>query len=219
MLFIHDLHAVIGEHEFDFEDTVRDIYAPGVARGRARLLWYLCATHGSGEAYKVVTITAVEDGAAWEWLVEEQRYGDLAPWRATADAMRYSCTSTLLVQLPWSPMGNVDLDTIPGTPGSERDPVVMREDVLEGPGIPAGITAVDERNDDVLACAAAFASVLSNDGPVHVLHRVAPRDRWTPTFGSDAGWADWSGSATADLPAGATRTSRMLRTTSWSPLH
>ena len=42
MLFVHDVHAVMGERELDFEDSVRAEYAPAVgADDDSRLLWYL----------------------------------------------------------------------------------------------------------------------------------------------------------------------------------
>ena len=58
MLFVHDVHAVMGERELEFEDALRDAYAATVADDDTRLLWYFNSTHGAGEAYKVVTITA-----------------------------------------------------------------------------------------------------------------------------------------------------------------
>jgi hypothetical protein len=218
MLFIHDIHAVIGEHEFDFEDAVRGEYAPAVAEDGARLLWYLHATHGAGEAYSMVTLTAVRDGAAWERLVQRLRYGDLATWREKVDAMRYASTSTLLVQVPWSPLGEVDLDSVPAAEGPERDVVVLREDTLHGPGIATTVEPAAPTAEAVLTCAAAFTPALGDGSTLQVLHRVAPRSRWTPAFGLDTGWDDWPGSLTTGLPDGTRRSTRMLRTTPWSPL-
>ena len=43
----------------------------------ARLLWYCVQAHGTGPAYKVVTITAVRDGVAWETLARRVQSGDL----------------------------------------------------------------------------------------------------------------------------------------------
>lgn len=219
MLFLHDVHSVIGEHEFEFEDAVRDEYARAVARDGARLLWYLHATHGAGEAYKIVTITAVRDGAAWERLAHRLRYGDLAAWRARVDAIRYGSTSSLLVQVPWSPLGSLDLDAIPATAEPERDVAVLREDTLRGPGIAGAVApATRASGDDVLRCVAAFTPALGDGNTLQILYRVAPHERWTRAFGSDAGWGDWSGSLTPTLPDHTRSSSRMLRTTPWSPL-
>ncbi len=219
VLFLHDVHAVIGEQEFAFEDAVREQYAPAVAQDGARLLWYLHATHGAGEAYKIVTITAVPDGATWERLVHRLRRGDLADWSARVDAMRYGSTSSLLVQTGWSPLGPLDLDAVPATTGPEREVAVLREDTVRGaePAValaPPGASGAQ----DVLSCVAAFEPALGADGSLRILYRVAQWERWTAAFGADHGWGDWSGSLTPALPEGTQVTSRMLRTTPWSPL-
>ena len=55
----------------------------------ARLLWYFDHAHGSGPAYRVVTVTAVEDGAAWLRLAERMATGrsaDLGPGPRRAPA-------------------------------------------------------------------------------------------------------------------------------------
>ena len=134
MLFVHDVHAVMGERELEFEDSVRGEYAPLVATDDdSRLLWYLNSTHGAGEAYKVVTLTAVRDGAAWERLVERLRRGDLSAWNSRAEAMRYGLQSTLLVALPSSPLVDVELATVPTEP-QNHGLAVYREDTLDGTG-------------------------------------------------------------------------------------
>src|SRR5688572_24101605 len=106
----------MGERELEFEDALRDAYAATVADDDTRLLWYFNSTHGAGEAYKVVTITALRDGAAWERLVGRLRGGDLSEWSGRAEAMRYGLTSTLLVAAPWSPIADLDLDSVPTQP-------------------------------------------------------------------------------------------------------
>ena len=62
MLFVRELHEVVGAREEAFEAAYRERYAPALARGGdARLLYYLHHAHGSGPSYHVVTITAVRD--------------------------------------------------------------------------------------------------------------------------------------------------------------
>ena len=95
MLFLHDVHAAIGEHEIELDEAVRDVYAPTIADDDARLAWYLYSTHGAGEAYIVNVITALRDGAAWERLARRLRYGDLAEWLLQVDTLTYWSQSTL----------------------------------------------------------------------------------------------------------------------------
>ena len=223
MLFVHDVHAVMGERELEFEDSVRGEYAPAIAADDdTRLLWYLNSTHGAGEAYKVVTITAVRDGAAWERLVERLRRGDLSAWNSRAESMRYGLQSTLLIGLPSSPLVDVDLASVPTEP-QDHALAVYREDTLDGPGLdgPLGAaptTAADADADAVLTPAATFRPAVDPGSRRVVLYRVAEPDRWTPVFGTDAGWDDWPGSLTPSLPPAVSGSSRILRTASWSPL-
>lgn len=217
MLFVHDVHAVMGERELEFEDSLRDEYATGVADDDTRLLWYFNSTHGAGEAYKVVTITALRDGAAWERLVERLRRGDLSAWAGAAEAMRYGLRSTLLVALESSPLAGLDLASVPDRP--QDHPVgVFREDTLQGDGLDALTldTASQTDPDAVMACVAAFRTALE-PRLVTLLYRIADQEQWSPAFGLDAGWDDWPGSLTRGLPAGVSGSSRILRTSSWSP--
>lgn len=116
MLFLHEVHSVVGEHEEDFEDAFREGWMPLLADSPdadARLLWYLNQAHGSGPAYNVVTVTAVRDGAAWERLASSLTDGPLSDWRRSVDAMRHRVEGKLLVPVDWSPLQAVDLDAVP----------------------------------------------------------------------------------------------------------
>src|SRR6185437_8449795 len=86
VLFLHETHHVAGYHEDAFEHAFREGWMPTLARGDdARLLWYLNLAHGSGWSYRVVTITAVRDGAAWERLARRIQSGDLQDWMRELD--------------------------------------------------------------------------------------------------------------------------------------
>ena len=219
MLFVHDVHVVMGDHEFEFEDAVRQEYAPAIADDDTRLLWYLYATHGSGDAYHAVTITALRDGAAWDRLVERLRYGDLSDWSTRVAALRYSSSSSLLVSTDWSPLADLDLAEVPAGP-TDHQVALYREDTLVGPGIQSTLAAAAQpgRHDDILSVTAAFRPALGVDGVAQVLYRVAADERWETAFGTDTGWHDWSGSLTPTVPDGVHGSGRSLRTTSWSPL-
>lgn len=129
-LFLHELHEVVGRREEDFEAAVREGFLPALARDDdARLLYYLKHAHGSGPSYRVVTVTAVRDGAAWERLMRRVHEGDLYGWARDVDALRHDVTAKMLVPLPWSPLAEVDLEAVP-TRGVERDPVVFMEDTV-----------------------------------------------------------------------------------------
>jgi len=117
MLFLHEVHQVHGRDEEEFERAYRDGWMPALAAGDdARLLWFLHHAHGSGPAYNLVTITAVRDGAAWERLARRVDGGDLAAWARRLDELRYDVAAKVLVPVAWSPMSEVDLGSVPTTP-------------------------------------------------------------------------------------------------------
>jgi hypothetical protein len=128
VLYIHEVHEVIGRREDDFEATMRDEWMPTLAKDDdARLLWFCVHVHGTGPAYNVVTVTGVRDGAAWERLARRLQTGDLEDWQTDLDAMRHRVTSSVMVPLPWSPLQSVDFATVPTTP-HDHEPVIYMED-------------------------------------------------------------------------------------------
>jgi hypothetical protein len=217
VLYLHEVHAAIGEREIELDEAVRDVYAPRVADDDARLAWYLYSTHGAGDAYFVIMITALRDGAAWERLVRRLRYGDLADWLVQVDTMTYSSHGTLMVPTEWSPAADAGFDSLPVGP-AEHEIRVFREDTLRGPGIDAALSRPADGAGDVLTCVAGFRPFLSPSDTVTVLYRVAEPEVLEPALATDSGWNDWSGSLTPALPAGVHGSSRMLRNVPWSPL-
>jgi hypothetical protein len=130
VLFIHEVHKVRGRHEDEFEAAFREGWMPTLAEGdEARLLWYTNQAHGSGPAYTVMTMTAVRDGAAWERLTKRVQKGDLQEWMRGVDALRHEVDAKLLVPLPWSPLLDVRLDEVPAD-GREHDMSLYMEDTM-----------------------------------------------------------------------------------------
>src|SRR6516164_633069 len=128
MLFIHETHQVKGAREDDFEAAFRDEWMPRLAKSDdARLLWYTTQAHGSGPAYRFITITGVRDAAAWAALAERIRSGDLQEWMAALDTLRYDVTGKLLALVSWSPMQDLDLRTVP-TDGTTHPLSLYMED-------------------------------------------------------------------------------------------
>lgn len=114
MIFVHEVHEVVGRREHAFESLFRDELLPALAGGDdARLLYFLRHAHGSGASYRVVTLTAVRDGAAWQRLQERFASGDLKGCALRLDELRHDATGKLLVPLPWSPLQQVDLAAVP----------------------------------------------------------------------------------------------------------
>ena len=130
MLFLHETHQVVGYEEDAFEAAFCDGWMPKLAENDdARLLWYTNQAHGSGASYLVVTITAVRDGAAWERLAHRLQHGDLQQWVRDVDTLRHDARGKVLLSLPWSPLRELDLATVP-TGGVDHEPTVYMEDTM-----------------------------------------------------------------------------------------
>jgi hypothetical protein len=128
MLLMHETHKVIGRHASTFEDVYRSEWMGTLAQSDdARLLWYLNHAMGSGPAYQVVTITAVADGAAWEALAQRMLVGDLSDLTARLDSCRYQVEGKLVTPVYWSALQDVDLSRVP-TDGAEHDLSVYMQD-------------------------------------------------------------------------------------------
>lgn len=113
MLFLHEVHRVIGAREEEFEAAYRDGWMPALGKGDdARLLYYLHLAHGTGRAYTVVTITALRDGSAWEALARRLQTGDLHAWFHEIEGIRHDATAKMLLPVRWAPF-DVDLNDIP----------------------------------------------------------------------------------------------------------
>jgi hypothetical protein len=128
VLFIHEFHKVVGKCAAEFETAYRDGWMAALGEGKdARLLWYLDLAHGSGLAYRAVTITAVTDGAAWQRLGDRVARGDLRSWARDLDGLQHESASRMMTPLPWSPP--IELADVPTDP-PDHEPAMYMEDTM-----------------------------------------------------------------------------------------
>jgi hypothetical protein len=128
-LFVHETHRVRGALEEAFEAHYRDRWMPALAEdGDARLVWYAPQAHGTGPAYRVCTVTAVRDAAAYGRLVDRVATGDLRGWARDLDALQHDSIGKVLQPLPWSPVAELDLASVPTDPGLDHEPTIYMED-------------------------------------------------------------------------------------------
>jgi hypothetical protein len=232
VLFMHEVHKVRGRAEDEFEAAFREGWMPMLAAGDdGRLLWYADQAHGSGPAYTVVTITAIKDGAAWERLAHRVQKGDLQKWIRGLDELRHEVEGKLLTPLPWSPLQGVAFDEVP-VDGSEHELSLYMEDTM-WPYQDKFEEYIDrcgdvyakslERAPSMLTIQAAFQPVLGShlrrevtlmqriqrpEALLDLLRSHIPAEYRTPgTWMHDA------------LDLRDQWTSRLLRTSSWSPLY
>lgn len=129
MLYLHQVHEVRGAKEDEFEAAYRDVWMRWLAGGDdGRLLWYFRQAHGSGPSYRVVTITAFRDAAAWERVAREVQLGDMRGWAREIDGLQHASTGKVLVPLPWSPLSDLDLSTVPADPLADHALSLYMED-------------------------------------------------------------------------------------------
>ncbi len=129
VLFVHEVHKVVGKEADRFEDAYRSGWMPLLAKGNdARLVWYLDLAHGSGPSYRAVTVTAVTDGVAWQRVADRVATGDLRSWARTLDGLQHESHGRIMVPLPWSPALSA-LSEIPTEPG-DHEPTLYMEDTM-----------------------------------------------------------------------------------------
>jgi hypothetical protein len=130
VLFIHEVHKVRGQLTDDFELGFRDTWMPKLAEtDDARLLVYANQCHGGASSNTVVTITGIQNGAAWDRLALRLQTGDLQKWMRSMDELRHEVEAKLLVPLPWSPLQDTRLAGVP-VDGREHEPRLYLEDTM-----------------------------------------------------------------------------------------
>lgn len=234
MLLLHEHHRVAGAREVAFEAAYRDGWMPALAGDtEARLLWFLHLAPGTGPSYRVVTITAFRDAAAWERTAARVESGDLAQWARSVDGLRYDVRAKLLVPLDWSPLRELDLSAVP-TGGATHDPSVYMEDTvwpyagrldsyLEAAGSHYPRELAERGEGALLRIEAAFRTAFGSARPDEVVlwqKIVQPRGllglitREIPAEFKKPG--TWMHDA---LELRDQWESRLLRTAAWSPLY
>jgi hypothetical protein len=232
VIFVQEVHEVAGRDEDAFDRALRETWAPALAEsGEARLVWALHQTHGTGPAYRVVTYTAVRSAEAWGDLAERAAGGDLRGVVDGLDRHRHHSEANLLRPVSWSPLQELDLDTVPDE--GDGDLTLFMEDTahpfrerLEDYLAQAGQLYAGETlatSGSMLELVAAFQP-LWGTGPwrqVVLWQRVTDPDLLLAMFRTEVP-ARYKAPGTWMHDALELRDqweSRLLRTCSWSPLN
>ena len=179
-LFLHEVHRVIGTEEDAFELAAQGWMAALAPGPDARLLGYWAQAHGTGPSYRVVTLTAIADWAAWERLVHSVQSGPLTPLVARLDGLRHDVVASLLQPLPWSPLSAVDFQRIVPAPDPAGPRLLMEDtmwphrgrlaEYLAGAG--EHYTALLDRPASLLRLDAALVTVIGEVPEVMLLQTV-----------------------------------------------
>ncbi|HKE75913.1 MAG TPA: hypothetical protein VKB57_20015 [Acidimicrobiales bacterium] len=232
MLFLHEVHRVVGKREKDFEAAYREWMAALAEQDGTRLLWYLHHAHGSGPSYQVVTVTGLAGGEAWERLARRVHGGDLRAWARATDACRHDVQGRLLAALDLAPL-EVDLAAVPSDGRGHGTSLYMEDTMWPKRGkvddyvaaareVYARMLGAHPEGEVLLRIEAAFETlpgagrgpevtllqkVHSMPGLVHLLTHDLPAEMRRPgTWMHDA------------LEYRDTWRSKLLRTAPWSPL-
>jgi hypothetical protein len=235
MLFLHETHRVMGAHEEEFEQTYRDRWLPTLAEtDDARLLWFLHHAHGTGRAYQVITITALRNGAAYESLAGRVQTGDLRSWAHDVDQLRHEVRGKILVAVPWSPLTELDLASVP-TSGEHELTLYMEDTAWPHDGLlddyldaaqhhyAPSLTEGRHGGRALLELQAVFQTALASGRRSEVIlwQKVMHPERIVNLVTTEIP-AEYRAPGTWMHDALRVRDdweSRLLRTTRWSPLH
>jgi hypothetical protein len=219
MLLIEDIHIVIGREEVPFEDLYRSELAPMIATDPGtRLAAFFWAPHGAGEGYEALTLTAAADLDALDRHQERTATGDLAALWNSLEAKQREIRSSLAMLAPWSPLAGRSLEDLTL---DEHPTAIFRLDSARVEGdIAEAVASVESRaengsSDEVslVACWSPFLGEL-DEPVVQVLSRVASDAALRALFVEPE--RPWPG-----VPhlGKASRTTRLLRSVAWSPVH
>ena len=132
MIYVHEVHEVLGGRMEEFGEAVRGEWRPLVEEGgRARLLWFWQLTHGTGASYQAVSLTAVRDWAAWGELIGDPR---LQAWQRRGWALRREVTAKVLLPVAWSPLQEIDLAAAPLAAESDSPSLYLHDTGWPFPG-------------------------------------------------------------------------------------
>ena len=129
MIYVHEVHEVLGGKMAEFGEAVRAEWRPLVEEGDgARLLWFWQLAHGTGASYQAVSITAVRDWATWGALVargaSDPRF---RAWQRRVWTLRREVTAKILLPVPWSPLREVDLAAAPSADQTETPALYLHD--------------------------------------------------------------------------------------------
>lgn len=232
MLFVHEVHQLVRDAAPTFEELLRSQWAPALARDDdVRLVWCARSTPGAVSQPEIITWTAVSDGTALERLSARIRRGDLQGDADCLDAARSAVTRRIVSQLDFSTL-EVDLATVPRQPEPYRQqgdlyvhdfvpprPGMQREFEKKLAEVHAFLLEFEELGTPLWACFETVVGggphpenvmvtrVASADALVRMLSVEVPREAVVPGM-----WL-YDGLRVRD-----TWTSRLMRSTPWSPI-
>ena len=119
-----------------FETTIRDQWVPALAAEPGmRLVWCVRSMPGTASYPELITMTAVEDGAALERLGARYRSGDLRELSSELGRQREGVTTRVLASMEEFNPYSVDLDELPLVRDGAPSEMYIHDFVVPQPGM------------------------------------------------------------------------------------
>jgi hypothetical protein len=136
MFYVHEIHALNTARADSFEATIRDQWVPALATEPGmRLVWCVRSMPGTASYPELITMTAVEDGAALERLGERSRRGDLRELSSELGRQREGLTTRVLASLEEFNPYAVELDELPLVRDGAPSEMYIHDFVAPQPGM------------------------------------------------------------------------------------
>ena len=136
MFYVHEIHALNAARADSFETTIRDQWIPALAAEPAmRLVWCVRSMPGTASYPELITMTAVEDGAALERLGTRYRSGDLRELSSELGRQREGVTTRVLASMEEFNPYSVELDELPLVRDSAPSQMYLHDFVVPQPGM------------------------------------------------------------------------------------
>lgn len=231
MLWLHQIHQLQAPTKYQFETLIRDSWLPALAgQSGVRLAWYATPTRGAIRADEAVTITGIADGATLARFGAEIHTGSLSHLAAKIADLRTGVQTRVFQPLDYDPFAIRDVSDIPSEPQDGARIAYMHDFVPPTQGNMVGYEdmmrerymALTGRELSGVGLRASWRTVpgggpqpemfnLSEIRDVDALERLICFEI-PPEFKEMGTWM-WSALAVRDR-----WTTRLLRSSSWSPV-
>ena len=136
MFYVHEIHALDAAHGDVFETMLHEKWGPALAAEPGmRLVWCVRSMPGTASYPELITMTAVEDGAALERLGARCRSGDLRELGSELGRHRNDVTTRVLAALEEFNPYSVELDEMPMVHDGVPSEMYIHDFVAPQPGM------------------------------------------------------------------------------------
>ncbi len=137
MLFLHEIHDIVGGKKEDFSEALRTQWKPLIERDDlARVLWFFHHAVATSVSYQAVSITAVKDWQAFGTIMDRILTDpDWKVWDRAVSKLRKDVTGKVLIPNPLSPLWDVDFSKVGTEPDAGVPSVYLHDTGWAFPGM------------------------------------------------------------------------------------